>query len=191
MTAKLWASAPVPAVVGTATIGRPGVEVRAVVLELPDRAIVDRPEVDRLRGVHRRPAADRDDDRVRQPEGPEAGCAALDGGRGGVRLDVGEHVARDAGSGEIDRGCGWTIARSPDSRIGHHERARATGRRRPPQGVARRRQRRRRPGCAGSISIDRSARRVTRRSRRPCRSRCRAGPSASAGSRTSGTSARW
>ena len=59
MTAKLWASAPVPAVVGTATIGPPGREVRAVVLELPDRAIVGGPEVDRLGGVHRRPAADR------------------------------------------------------------------------------------------------------------------------------------
>ena len=67
--------------------GPAGRQVRAVVLEVPDRHRIHRQQVQRLGGIHRRTAADRDDDRAVQPEVAQGRGAALDGGRrpGSVR----------------------------------------------------------------------------------------------------------
>ena len=164
MTAKLCASEPVPAVVGTATIGQAGRQVRAVVLELPDRAVVDGSEVDRLGRVHRGTAADRDDDRARQAEVPQVARAALDGRRGRVRLDLVEH-GRSRGRPRRGRRRSGRRSRR-GGRPDRSRRTRASRRpRRPARGAARSPRPRTGPGCAGSSRTTRSASAVTARPR--------------------------
>ena len=189
MTPKLCASEPVPAVVGTATIGTAGRQVRAVVLELPDGTVVRRTEVDRLGGVHRRSAADRDDDRARQAEVAQARPRRA-------------RRSRPPGSARPRR-----TRRSRARRVeGVEDRVDDPGRRTPGSVTTKTRE----PPAAATTSgsrcdrpdpepdpvaqdhLERAIRERPRqrRPRRRCRRACRGGRSASAGSPPSGTSAR-
>ena len=190
MTAKLCASEPVPAVVGTATIGRPGVRSGPSYSSSQTGTVVGGAEVDRLGRVHRRSAADRDDDRAGQAEVAQAAGAALDGRGRRVRLDL---VEDRRSAGRPRRGRRGPARRSrPHGRPDRSRRRPASHRpRRPPRGVARSRPTPNSTRLRSVISKLPIGEACHISGPRPRVDRsCRAGPSASAGSRTRGTSAR-
>ena len=93
---------------------------RPVVLELPDREVVDGAQVERLRGIHRRAATDRHDDRAVQPEVVQHRGSSLNGRGAWVRLAVAEDAGLEpAGSEDIEDAI--DDARATNARVGHDE----------------------------------------------------------------------
>ncbi len=108
--------------------GTTGGQRRAVVVELPDgQRVVGGPEVERLGGVHRGAATDRHDDRALQAEGesaaaPRSTVEAAGFGSTSSNTAVSRPALGQHGEDAIDD------AGAADARIGHDEDPRATGR---------------------------------------------------------------
>ena len=144
----------------------------------------------RLGRVHRRSAADRHDDRARQPErragaaAPRSTVAAAGFGSTSSKTAGREAGRRERVDDRIDD------PGPPDARIGHDEGARAAGRGDHLGESLDRPDPEQDPVAQDHLELAVGQARHRDDLERPCRSRCRAGPSASAGSRPSGTSAR-
>ena len=109
MTEARPTSEPVPAVVGTPIVGRHARDVHArvpvlAILEIPDRPRLPDHQRDRLAGVERAAAAERDDAVVRPPAAIRRD-AVRDVGFDRVRLDVGEDSQPRPARGTTDRAC--------------------------------------------------------------------------------------
>ena len=164
--------------------GPAGRQVGAVVLQVPDgpgrsrragRAPWPCPSTSRRRPA-RRPC----------PSSPKARSASAP--RSTVEAPgFGSTSAKTAG---LEAGCGEHAedavddARPADARVGHHEHPRATGRGDHLGESLDRADPEQDPVAQDDLELAVGQRASPRRSRRPCRSRCRGGPSASAGSRT-------